>query len=206
MISLAGVTDVLLQILMIVLGILFFGGLAAGTIWLYLTQKRYKQFKCIIWTKDAFGQVIEKTDGGGIFIDKKTNNKRFFMKNSKVGLEPDNIPYIQSGKTKVVYMRQDGLKNFRFIKPVLGPQLSFEVGEEDVNWAINSYERGKRIFSTDRLLQFMPFILLAFVSIIILIIFIYLFRKLDALVDFAQAAEEMTRNMAQAQAGTVIIE
>jgi len=178
-----------------------------GLIYAILKWKKYKQFDCRIWEKDGFGQWRETTDGAGIFVDKKTQNKRFFLRKNNVGLEPDNVPYIPAGGRKVVYLLCTGLKNFRFIKINVGnPNITLDVGEEDVNWAINAYERQKKIFNRDLFMQYLPFAILAFVCVIILIIFIYFFKNFDVLKDVAVALKEAAKEMARAKAGTVIIE
>lgn len=207
MVSVAGVTDVVLKGAIILVSLLLAAGIAGFVTWLILQQKKYKQYKCVIWGMDGFGQVFEEYDNAGIYVDPKTNNKRLFLKKNRVGLNADKIPFIQSGKSKIVYLHKFGLKNFRFLKPRLNDdKMEIDVGEEDVNWALNSYERGKKIFSQDRLLQFMPYIAIAFVSIVILIIFIYLFRKLDTLKEVAQALTEMVKHAKQMTAGTVVLE
>lgn len=182
--------------------------LIGGAYWMMMQKKKWSQFDCIVWEYDAFGQLHEKHDVAGIFVDKKTNNKRFFMKAANVGLEPDNIPYIKapSGKSRV-YLLRTGLKNFRFIKPIVGKDgsISFSVGEEDVNWGINAYERQKKMFAGNTLLQYMPFILLAFVSLIILIIFIYFFRHFGDLRDAADAFREGAKFLAMVKTNTTIL-
>jgi len=200
MVDLTSVADTALNIGIMVLSILIGGGFLGGSLWFYLKQRRYKEYKCIIWERDGFGQLNETYDRAGIFVDKKTNNKRFFLKKANVGLNPDNIPYIP-GKTKIVYLLRLGLKNFRFLHHnPKGDGMELIVGEEDVNWAINAYERQKKLFNTNMLLQYLPFIALAFTSIIILIIFIYFFKDFAVLKDVAIALKEA----AQAMHGTVI--
>ena len=101
---------------------------------------------------------------------------------------------------------QTGLKNFRYIKPkITADRLRFTVGEEDVNWAVNSYERQKKIFAQSWLAQYMPFMALAFVSIIILILFINLFKVAPDLKEAAIALKEAAQQMAQAKTGTIIV-
>ena len=158
----------------IIVVILLVGGFLIGLMFLYFYTKKWKQFKVIVWGKDSFGQVYEEYDSAGIFVDKQTMNKRFFLKNNKVGLNPDNVPYVVDRKgKKMVYVIKTGLKNFYFLQPKLDTQgkITFSVGEEDVNWAVNAYERQKKVFGSSMLLQYMPFIVLAFVSIIVLVIF-----------------------------------
>jgi hypothetical protein len=102
-------------------------------------------------------------------------------------------------------MLQLGLKNFRYIKPIVqNPEVSFQVGEEDVNWSLQAYETGKRLFATNPLLQFLPFIALGFVTIVILIIFIYFFKNIGVLKDVAVAFQEASKNLILAKGGGVI--
>jgi hypothetical protein len=124
-----------------------------------------------------------------------------------VGLSPDNIPFLTGPKGKrYVYLYQRGLKNFLYLKPnVRAEGVSIEVGEEDVNWAVNAYERQKKLFTGNVLLQYLPFIALVFVSLIILIIFIYFFKDFEVLAEMAKALKEAAQAFAQAKAGTAII-
>jgi hypothetical protein len=186
---------------LIILGMIF--GLIALII---IKQRRWKQFRCVIFEKDAFGQKVIDFDDAGIFVDGKTKNKRFFLKKYNVGLTPDNVPYVPAGKTKLVFLYRSGHKNFRYINfNVTDNGMAIKVGEEDLNWAINAYERQKKLFSSSMLLQYMPFIMLAFVSIIILIIFIYFFRHFSDLASFAEAMKEAMKYYAQANSGTTVI-
>lgn len=176
-------------------------GMTGGSVWFYFFWRKYTEFKCIIWEKDGFGQLNERYDKAGIFVDGKTKNKRFFLKKANVGLDPDNVPYLPTRGKKVVYLLRTGLKNFHFIRPtVSNPNIYLSVGEEDVNWAINAYDRQKKLFDQSMFMQYLPFMMLAFVSIIILVMFIYFFKEFDTLKDVAIALKEA----ALATRGTVI--
>jgi len=168
-------------------------------IFLYMQQRRYKQFRCIIWERDAFGHMHQNYDDAGIFTDSKTNNKRLFLKKYNVGLATDDIPYIQGGKIKYIFLLKTGLKNFSFIKPNFDTtfeNLNLEVTEEDVNWGINAYEKQKKLFANSLLMQLLPFMLLAFVSVVILIIFVYFFRNFGVLKEVALAFKDASQNLA----------
>lgn len=205
-IDIATVGGNVLNFAVMIFAIIFIGALVGGFVFLYLRYKKYSQYKCVIWERDGFGQMTERYDMAGIFVDKKTKNKRFFMRKAKVGLDPDTVPYIPSGAKKVVYLLKLGLKNFFFIKPdIKEADISLSVGEEDVNWAINDYERQKKMFDSNTFLQYMPFIALAFTSIIIVVIFIYFFKEFDTLREMAVAMTEAAQSIAQAKAGTVVI-
>ena len=186
---------------------LFVGSIAVAITVLYLRWKKYQDFECIIFRRDGFGQLSQKKDMAGIFVDGKTKNKRFFLKREKVGLDPDNVPFLQGMKgNKTVYLFQTGLKNFQFIRVNIDEsRITLNVGEEDVNWAINSYERQKKLFQQSIWIQILPFIVLAFISIVILIIFIYFFKNFDVLKDVAVALKEAATQIAQAKSGTTVV-
>jgi uncharacterized membrane protein YqiK len=207
MVDVAGIANKSLSILILVLFIVIIGGLMIAVTWWYLYKyKRYSQFKCIIWEEDGFGQMTEKTDKAGIFVDNKTKNKRFFLKKADVGLQPDNVPYIMHGKERVVYLLQHGLKNFSYVK--IKPKSiegTLIVTEEDVNWGLNAYERGQKMFAQSMLMQLMPYIAIAFVSIIILVIFIYFFKGFGDLKLMAEALRDLSVNAKQMQSGTTVI-
>jgi hypothetical protein len=204
---LAGVTSAgsgMLQIALILIGLILVVGCVAGLLWYYKRWKRYKQFKVVIWAKDSFGQVYEEYDEAGIFVDKATKSKRLWLKRNAVGLEPDNIPYVMDRKgKKMIYMLRNGLKNFFYIKPNLNTEgtLNFSVGEEDINWGVNSYMKAKEVFAKSGLLAYMPFIILAFVCIIILILFVYLFNQFAVLKDIALAFKDASANVG---GGTIV--
>lgn len=208
MVDLAGISSTALNIFVLVMSILVFGGLIVGGVWFYLQYKRFSQFKCVIFERDGFGQLIETYDKAGVFVDNKTKNKRLFLKKNKVGLDPDTIPYLPSvGGKRIIYLLKTGLKNFHYLNiNVTKPGVTLSVGEEDVNWGINAYERGKKMFSQSLLMQLLPFIAIAFTTIIILIIFIYFFKNFDVLADVAEALQKAAEAYAQAETGTVVIE
>lgn len=173
----------------------------------YFREKRFKEYTVLIWYRDGFGQLQQTIDYGGVYVDQKTNNKRLFLKFADVGLSADNIPFIMGNKgKKYIYLYRNGLKNFFYIKPTVNvDSVTLHVGEEDVNWAVNSYERAKKLFTASTLLQYMPFIALAFVSIIIMIIFIYFFKDFKVLKEAAQALAQASQYLAAANSGTTVI-
>lgn len=205
--SLASYGNGALNVLLIGFLLIVVVAFSALAVILWKRNKRYSEYKVIIWFRDGFGQLQQTFDSGGVFVDKKTSNKRLFLRRNNVGLSPDNIPFLTDPKGKrYVFLYQRGLKNFLYLRPnVRAEGVSIEVGEEDVNWAVNAYERQKKLFSSNMLLQYMPFIALVFVSIIILIVFIYFFKDFHVLADVAKALEGAAQAFAQAQAGTAII-
>lgn len=193
-----------LTVLIMVISLLFVGGLAIGGTWIYLGYRKFTQFQCMIFMP---ANKSISYDTAGIFVDSKTKNKRFFMRKNNVGLDPDNVPYLfgQSGK-KIVFLVQDGLKNFRFVKLNFeGHKAEVSVGEEDVNWAINAYEKQKKLFQNTLLAQLLPLLIIIIPSLVILIIFIYFFKDFAVLRDIAITLKEAAVAVAQAKAGTLVM-
>jgi hypothetical protein len=187
---LEGLADKALNIIAITMVVLVLGGGMAAATWAYMGFRRYKQFVCRVWSKDAFGQLVETKDDAGIFVDRKTKNKRLFLRKAKVGLRCDKVPYVPVGNKKVIYLLRTGLKNFRFIDlKISNPDVKLKVGEEDVN----AYAKQKAIFSQNLWLQYLPFITIAFVTIVIMVTFIFFFRKLDTLEQFGLHLENMAK-------------
>lgn len=195
-----------MNILMIFISIILGGAIIWGTYKLYTRRMRYRQFSCVIWERDGFGQLQETTDLAGIFVDNKTKNKRLYLKKNNVGLNPDNIPYIQSGNKKIIYFYKSGLKNFHFINiNIAKPKITITTSEEDVNWGINAYDRAKKLFNQSLLMQLMPYIALFFVSMIILTLFIFLFKQFDGIKELFQAITEFTNALNIFRGGTTVM-
>lgn len=196
--DLAGVGWTALSLGLILTVCIIVGALMIVITMLILYYKKFTQFKCVIWEKDGFGQNYESYDSAGIFVDRKTQNKLLFLRKNNVGLEPNNIPYIQGGKRKIIYLRKTGLKNFSFITPKLYDQkIELQIGEQDLNWMGNSYERLKKLIGGHWILPYMPYIMIAFTTIMILIIFIYFFKNFDDLRAFGESLVVATSNAKQ---------
>lgn len=170
-------------------------------------NKKYKQFICVIYGLDGYGNRTITYDDAGIFIDGKTQNKRFYMKKANVGLCPDNVPAIADSKhRKVVFLQQIGLKNFRFIKIGFNKANDFpvlEVTEEDVNWGVNAYEKQKK-FNNSTLMQLIPYIALIMVSLVIMVVFIYFFKDFSKLENMAYALSDTAHTMLIIQNNTMM--
>jgi hypothetical protein len=68
----------------IILGITLVVLLIIGVcLWLWFRRKRYSQFKVVLFEKDGFGQWNYKIDRAGIFLDRRTNNKRLFLEKGR---------------------------------------------------------------------------------------------------------------------------
>jgi len=203
MIDVQGVSAILLQLAQVIIICIFIVAAVAGGLILWMKRKRWDYD--VVWlNKD---RVTGGYDKGGIFVDNKTKVKMFFLKQAKVGMNPDQVPWRLIGKTRVVFLIRYGVKNFRFIDTSgLGKGIKAEVGEEDVNWAVVDYERQKSVFGSDRLLQFLPIISLAVVGVIILIMIIMVLKKFDVLQDVAATLKDTAIILRDARSGTTVIQ
>lgn len=197
--GLSGFASGLLDVGIILLIIILVVAVLLGLFFLIRALTRYSDFKVVIWEVLKNGGIRVKNDRGGIFLMKKTGYKLLYLQKSKVGLNPDKINYVLDNKGhKIIYLLRYGYKNFVFINPVaddLG-NLDFTVGEEDVNWAITSYESNKKRFSQSLLVQLLPFMVLALVCIIILILMISLFKNFSVFSEVAQSINQASSNLA----------
>lgn len=182
------------------------GGILYSLFYLIREYTKYNAYKVVVWWKDAFGQIHESYDKAGIFYDKRAKLKLFWLKAGKCGLDPNKVPIIPGKKASVVYLFKTGTKNYSFIKPNINPHLSLTVGEEDVNWAGADYEIQKKVFQSNWLKEYAPYIAIAFVGIVMLLIFWKFFDKLDVLADMSQQLKEAAQSIAAAKEGTVVIQ
>ena len=89
---------------LLMVAVLFFmalfmlAGVAAGVYFYLQRQKRFDEFEVSIYGKDSFGNPVLIKDKAGIFVNRKTGNKRLYLKNGKISLNADRIPYILDGK------------------------------------------------------------------------------------------------------------
>ncbi len=69
-------------------------GLIGFFTWYFMHRKKYSQYRVEIFDKDTNGNVYKTYDRGGIFLDKKTGYRLFFLEKAKWGGNPNNVPYI----------------------------------------------------------------------------------------------------------------
>jgi hypothetical protein len=197
---------------LITAGIVSLTTIIIGTIVVFAVRQYmlWKRYDTIVYTiEHASGDTLMiSRDEGGVYVEKKTNNKRFFLKQNDVGLDPDKIPYIINTKgQKAVFVLKTGLKNFRFLdmKFLKDQKFTIEVGEEDVNWALNAYERHKKVFGTTLLEKLLPYIGIALMGLFILAMIVVVLQKMNVLVEVAEAFKEVAKINAQAGSGMAIL-
>lgn len=178
--------------------IVFTGGIIFFIVWIVKKQKQYSGYKIVVYEKDSFGKVHEWYDRGGVFVDPTTNKKLLFLKKGNVGLSCDAIPYVPGPKDqKIVYLFKYGEKNYRFVRLEAPTQkLEFVVGDEDVNWAANSFIKAVKYFNKESFFDKWGAPLLMMLGMMILaFIFIYFFKKLDALQTFGGSIDSASQHI-----------
>jgi len=202
-----------------VLGGIVGAAIIASAVWILMQQKRYAEFDCVILRLD--GTI--GSDKAGIFEDTSIKEKRFFMKHHKVGLTPDQVPYkLLDGKhgnlkaPKVVFLVQTGLKNFHFMNINIDKNkiVKYDVGEEDVNWALYVYEKGKKLgIIKNKLIEMIPYIVWALLIMGTLILVITILGKFEVMGQVADSLTQVGTNLeaaatrlSEASTGTRIIQ
>lgn len=190
-----------------------------AVVWYFNSQsKKWKQFVCIIFTKDAFGNAIREVDQAGIFVDKVTGMKRFFIKKANIGLDPDNVKYILSsdGKVRYVYLRRYAPKNYAFYdftSLLSNDKPGLSVTEQDVNWALQEYRKHKALDNKNFWSQYGTYVIWGFAVISTLVLFALLVQKFEVLSNVAsaingaaQALKEAAQQLAVTKSGSQIIQ
>jgi len=205
--DLASITQTVFGVVMIIFTVIVVGVIGIFLYMKYKDHKRY-EFLCVIFGKDGFGQLTYIKDVAGIYVDNKTGNKRFFLKKHNVGLNTDTIPYIKDEKGgKIVFLKQFGLKNFKFInfEDLFKTPGEITVGEEDVNWALNSYERAKKVFGESMLQKLLPYMGIILMGVFVLGIVAIALGRLPEILGLLKEVIVMLKEVIQIQRGTTII-
>jgi hypothetical protein len=152
----------------------------------------------------------------GIFIDKKTDMKRLFLKTHGASLDADKVKYVMGNKgQKYIYLRKYSQKNFAFIdisELLKAHDANLKVSEQDVNWAIHEYRKHKTLDNKDWLAKWLAPMLFGFAAIALVILVAFIFQKFDVLQTTAQtinsaaeALRQAAQQLAAAKSGTQII-
>jgi len=187
------ISDQMINIGVGVIGIII-AVVAVVGIWFIIKNQNKYTTRTNIWYKDPFGKIRCRKDLGGVFHDKKSDMKLFFLKKARVGLKPDTIPYVEYDAKffpkKEVNLFQHSLKNFAFIKPLVSnPEMVLEVGEADVNWAVYEMRKYQNVFAQNDMKQIMAFVGLIVIVFAILILVYFLVQKFEVLSEVATSLE-----------------
>ena len=194
-VSMSGLLNGLKWFLIIVL----VAGLIGYITYYFLSKKKYKEYRVEILDKDSNDNVYKTFDKGGVFLDKKTGNRLLFIEKAKVGLNPNNIPYISTidnkGRLiKTVTLRRIGVNNYVFVHVSLGDKIAVTIGEEDLNNAAQEMNKIRRTYDKkswlDKLLAPIIFIV---TIMIIMIILLTLFNKFAIIKDVSSNMLEITK-------------
>lgn len=184
--GLSSLTGGLIDIGLLLFGLVFtIGVIGAVVVFYWFNYKRYKQYECIVYEKDTFGNVHAQRDDAAIFL--KGANRRLWLRKNKISMPGDDLPYYMVGKKKTLNVLKKGTKNFVFVEPDIDDEgLTFNVGEEDVNWAAIEWDRSTKNFGQTWIMQMMPYAIVMFSVMIVMVVYIMFIRKLDLLVEISQ--------------------
>ncbi len=213
MMDVNAIMGVILNILVFVVVAGLVVGSIAGAIYWIKKRKMYMQYDIVIFKKDNFGNIHKEKDWGGIFTDKLTGNKRFYLrKNKGASLNPDYIRPVPQKKShrEVVYLFQTGLKNFSILNMKIDPNdnLKVKLSEQDVNWGLAEWQRLKARHENQGLKPYIGFIGLVIFGILIMITLVFAIKTFGG--EFSKIGpmlsdmKDISHNLMQAHTGTAV--
>jgi flagellar basal body-associated protein FliL len=144
-------------------------------------------------------------DRGAIVKDGKTNRNLFRLLKSGVGLDPDGMTKRLLPRGIMTFVGKYGFKNFAFINPsVSNPGMDMICSHADVTHAINQYDRSKKMYGNNLLMQILPYAGLAFLVLGFILMMYFVTKKFDVLADVASSLKEAAYAMREVNAGTII--
>lgn len=189
-------------------------GLVIGTIifavWRFLQWKKYREFVVLILEEDEFGQMNVKFDSAGIFVDGRSNQKKFFLRGANVGLKIDDLKYApcKDGKKLVMIQKFKGSdpKYVYYSVDRKTESVSFGMTEEDLNWGLAMYDRAQNTFEwKNKLLQYAPWMGLVFIGFIFLVVCIVTIKELKVIPEATSTLKDIVQQAVNSKAGTVIL-
>lgn len=211
--NIGGIANSIISVVWMIIQLLIVLGITGGIIYYIFRVKRYNIQTVTIETDPETGTIRGVTLGkGGTYVDSKTKNKRFFLKGTNVGLDPDKcpeLPVFNAGSMnpkKVVFMVKSGFKSYRYLRPYItqDKQFDFSVGEEDVNWGINAYQKQKALYGQSFWDKLMPYMGVIITSVFMFLIVIYVFKQLPQMKEILLVLKDIVDGLAKAKMGTVI--
>lgn len=185
-----------LIVLLVVGGIGYF-------VWYTIKRKRYNEYSVEILDKDGMGNVYKTFDRGGVFVEKKTGQRLFFIEKGHWGGNPNKIPYISSvGKKgrliKTVTLRRIGVNNYVFVDITLGESLNVTIGEEDLNNQHNEAIKIRHTYNKESWLsKLAPYITVVIGMVILMILMLNLGNKFTIMETISQNLLEVSNTQTQ---------
>jgi hypothetical protein len=181
-------------------------GIIAYVTYYFMRKKRYGQYRIEILDRDENGNVYKDYDRAGVFLDKKTGLRLLFLEKARIGLNPNNIPFVSSREKsgflikkeviiKTVYLRRIGVNNYVFIHVKVNPDNTIiSVGEEDLNNAVQEMSKIRRKYDKKSWWDDnKPIIVWIITIMIIMIIMLVLFNKFGILETVIENMLEITK-------------
>ena len=178
-------------------------GILGLVTWYLVRKKKYGMYRVEVFDKDSNGNVYKTYDRAGIFLDKRTGYRLLFLEKAKVGMNPNNVPYVshldkKKRIVKTVYLRRIGVNNYVFISVDLLGMPKFTMGEEDFNNAAQEMSKIRRTYDKKSWLdKFLAPILFIASILIIMIILLSLFNKFSVIDDASKNLVEVSKMQLQ---------
>lgn len=209
-----GVSSFLSGVQLIIFGVvLLFFVVALAVVsffaWRWYEKKSLYNLKIHIYYQEKGTRAPRfKEDRGGVFTNKRTNIKRLYLYKARVGLNPDTIPTIFSdGGKKIITLWQTSIKGYRYVTPAVydNPGLAFHVGEEDVNWALVTFNEWVNRFKVSSFIERYGHMILWAVTIMgTLFLVFFVMQKFDVLSSVATNLNAAAEALRDTSLGTVV--
>lgn len=204
---LSSASDAALMIVLIVMTCSILGVMA----WLIIQAKRYNIF-VTIYEHDAFKNLVGKQTKGGVFVDRKTNTKRFWIKKLKsFSLDPEKVRLVPEKRGRKMFYKAYLYKfSDTDIRPVEwnispNPGMTATITEEDANWLNSALIKWEATIFSNKLLQYLPLAIMIFSLILVFIIAIMLIKKFDVILPASENLKMAAESIARAQTGSGVI-
>lgn len=197
--------------------------LIAWGAWFFMNWKKYQDYMVCVFHKNGEDKWCLRFDKGGVFVNKKTNTKRMWMKKSRSSLQADRIPFLPKNRLSfmdytfgVIFVVQKADGSYAYIDKwnIDENGLQVQVSGEDLNWGLTAFDEIMRHIENKFFKDLMLVISIVVVGIIILIMVIISVKDMTHVAELLANAmstasanmKEFAASMAQANSGTTVIQ
>ena len=82
----SSVSSLMMIGVLFLISLILLGVIGGFFYWMMLQRKRYGEFVVEIYGRDALGNPVVIMDNAGVFVNRKTGNKRLYLKKAKISL------------------------------------------------------------------------------------------------------------------------
>lgn len=194
-------------VFMLIIMVLAVAGVCGWFIWSRFRKwKRYRQYNCLLFYRDSGGAIHSRTDWAGVFVDKGINSKRLWLKDLNTTLKCDKVQSYDFFGMKLVLLFMKSDKCINFINPTsMSDGMGFKLSEDDLSWALEEMQKQRKRWAWNPLKEWMPYIIMVFITIMIVVVLSALIKKFDVLKDVAIALDHAATIMSSCNNPTQVI-